>query len=80
MKKRLIIPYEENKNSSILIAFSKIRAHSDMRFEEIGIWGELFHNKKDIYYDIPVDKLNLLLSSLDLSGFTYNIIEAPDLG
>jgi hypothetical protein len=72
---RIIIPYWENQNKPILIALGKIREFSEMNFEHIGVLRDSFHNMNDVYYDVPTEKLPMLLDSLKFEGFYYRVIE-----
>lgn len=74
--KRIVIRYSENHNKSILLALSQIREHSNMEFgemEKLGI--EFFINKKDIYYDVPIENLESLFRDLKFVGFSYDVLE-----
>jgi hypothetical protein len=74
-KTRIIIPYLENKEKPILIALSKIREYSNMKFEEIGVLRDLFHEKKDVSYEIPTEKLAELLDRLKTEDFVYLLVD-----
>lgn len=73
MKKRIVIPYLENQNKSIVLALSKLTAYSDMSLEQSKILAKSFYAQKDVYYDILVDQIPMLLDSLEASGFVYKV-------
>lgn len=75
MKTRVIIPYFENKDKHILIALSSMKDYGGLAFEDIGDLRDKFHEKNDIHYDVPSEKIPELLKFLTSDGFVYKTLE-----
>lgn len=74
-KMRIVIPFEENKNLSILAALKAIGSHSDLEFEKVGELLNLFHDQNDIRCDISTEDPDLLIEILKRDGFTIKLLD-----
>ena len=71
MKTTVIIPYTENKNQNILLFLSKLKDEGILLFIKMPEKLHAFHDGKDLFFEIPTEKLPLLLRDLDDSKYVY---------
>ncbi|PSK93104.1 hypothetical protein [Taibaiella chishuiensis] len=74
MKKvRISIPFEDNKDRSILTALKAICSYSDLTLEAIAPQLRQFHEGHDIHCDITTLELDTLINILKHHGFMLKV-------
>jgi hypothetical protein len=75
---RIIIPYQENRGKSILLALGAIKDWAGLNMETVGVLFSEFGEGKDLSIDISgeisIENLDSLWKSLKYDGFVYDLV------